>query len=128
MEDENRIDHVPSQLAHLDHSRGDICSNIMEINVTRSRAIMDDITRHLSRLLRALASEFLVGSEEEAMEDLRQRLEVIAVEQIALATHSKQEGIRELRVKSTNNIAIPLKEYILPMTRTLPRHRDASFQ
>ena len=64
----------------MDHSRGDICSNIIKINVTKLRAMMDDVMRRYALLVstlppfvRALASEFLVGSEEEATEDLRQR-------------------------------------------------------
>ena len=98
----------------------------MEINVTKSRVMMDDIMQRYATLvsplpscLRALALKFLVESDEEAMGDLRQRLEVIAVEQIALSSHGKPEVKRDLRVKSNNNIAIPLGEYISPV-KVLP--------
>ena len=74
----------------MDHSRGDICSIITANNVTKLRAMMDDVVRRYALLvsslppfLRTLASEFLVGSEEEATENLRQRLDVIAIEEIA---------------------------------------------
>ena len=75
----------------MDHSRGDICSNIMKSNGKRSRVIIDNIMQRYAALLRALALEFLVGSKQEATEDLRQRLEDIGVQQIALLIYSEQE-------------------------------------
>ena len=33
----------------------------------------------------------------------------------------KPEGIRDLRVKSNNNIAVPLREYVSPVKVLLPR-------
>ena len=91
----------------------------MEINVTMSRAMMDDVMKRCAVLvaplppfLLALASEFLVGSEDDATEDLKQRLEVIAIEHIALSTNTKPEASRNLRTKSASTITIPLKEYI----------------
>ena len=84
----------------------------------------------LPPFLRAIASEFFVGSKEEATADLRQRVEVIAIEQTALSTHSKPEANRDLHAKSTNYIAIPLREYIspvkvLPPREPLPSYDDA---
>ena len=40
VEDENRIAFLLSQLAFMGQTRGD---NIMEVNVTKSRAMMDDV-------------------------------------------------------------------------------------
>ena len=82
----------------MDPSRGDIYSNVMVINVTNLRAMMDNIMQRYATLvsplppfLRKLVSQFFVGSEEEASADVLQILEVIPVEQIALSIHISQE-------------------------------------
>ena len=82
-EDENRMAHLLGQLALMDHARADICSNVMELNGIISRVMMDNIIQRYATLvlplppfLHSLASEFLVGPEELATDDLRHLLEV----------------------------------------------------
>ena len=55
------------------------------------------------------------------MEDLRRRLDVIAIEQIALSTHNKPEASQNLRAKLTSNTAISLKDYMSPVKVLPPR-------
>ena len=74
----------------------------------------------LPPFLRSLATEFLVGSEEEATENLRHRLEVIAIEQSAVSVNNKPEEARDRRGKSCN-IAILFEEYISPSKVFLPK-------